>query len=1113
MPQETPATDKKVIKTNRPFFKRPRFWVISFLVLLFLPLILVAGVYFVLKTSLVETYVWPKVQPIIAEQTGFQVELSQIRIDLLNSIKIKGIQVSQLTDNSSSAVANCNGFNLSLDELALDFSALDLLNKQVQINQLALNNLQATGCLLLYLAADTEATELNSEEALDIPALLAEMTKLLDNPPLSFNLEELALNNFNIDLQVKERQQQLSAAWQGEFDFSAAATWQDNGIHAKLNSQLNSLAPLSLAINQAPALQLDLTTQSDLDLNLALALTKQQNTWQFKITPAEVKINLANTQLNLVQPDKTLSLSLPSSHLALNSKIQLLDLEQEDLEVSIQLKQRLTDLKLAINEDTYQLETLALLLTSHNEADKILASLQLNAKQLATEFSFQPIDFEQELNLALLQDLSHLELNALSQLNQIDLAKLDLLIKNQPRKLNLQPQLQIKLPAKLATILTEPSLKELPGDLQLNLTADTRVNHSTDNLLNTALNHGLEQLTGFLEQSLNLTLSQSQPTTDLKILQPLRVKLQFNTPFPELQPDLRLNLSSEAIQHPPLLKPLPFELQLATQIEAGFKAFSTQLALFLDNQAFTQLDLQAAEQPEQINLNGFVDLSLNPSLENFLADLKPLAEFGKLTLNQQFQLQLNHPKADALTLATSELDLNQLAIELKQGLQLSQVATPQAKVRLNKPFKLQQTLNWRAKALSLDGTYQFAALELPELLTADNLNIHLQLNAASGLDPQHLDWVLNTQADSLVWLEETPPLELSQLLPLASQGSISFNPTTEALTIKQFSLTLNSWFKQKLSGEVQLANLEKPSLQLEGLTQLTPDKPLIPNLDLTTSGNLSLPWQLLLNEGEQLSLQAQLEFNDFSLAMENISLNNLQGSISINEELRLSPENKVNFYYLLKPETFQRVDFNQIEPYLAGNKGFSLAQLKIGDLEVGPLQARFKIEQNLIELPQFSLQLLAGDLAGQFYLDVTPNAWRLGLLSRISQLDLRLLLPKRATSDYAPISARTALEFDFNQRLLAGRMDITDITRSQLLQLLELVDPEFLDPQINSVRSALRLAHPQWISAVMQNGLMDLTFGLSLFSEPLRALSLPLSPIIERFGEEALLLPDQLPLE
>ncbi len=1115
MSQESPAaTDKKVIKTNKPFFKRPRFWLISFFVLLSLPLLAVAGVYFALKSSLVETQVWPRLQPIIAEQTGFQVELSHLRIDLLNSIHIKGIQVTQLPDTANPNTLNCDGFNLSLAEVGLDFSALALMGKHLEINKLVLNDLQATGCLLLDLDAEAEVVELDaSDEALDIPALLADITELLDNPPLSLSLKELALNNFKIDVQVKERQQQLAAAWQGGFNFSAAATWQDKGIDAKINSQLNSLAPLSLAINQTPALNLDLTTQADLDLNLALALTKQQGAWQFKLTPAQVQFNLANTQLNLVQPEETLDLNLPSYSLTLNSQVNLPDIQKEALEVSIQLEQLLTDLNLAINEDFYQLEELALQLSSHNDANKILANLQLNIKQLATEFSFQPIDFEQKLNLELIQDLSHLELNAFSQLNQIDLAKLSLLVNNQPHELNLQPQLVLNLPIKLAEILTEPSLKELPGDLHLSLTADTRINHSADNLLNTTLNEDLEQLTGFLEQSLNLTLSQNQPNTDLKILQPLLVKLQLSTPFPELQPDLRLNLSSAAIQHPPLLKPLPFELQLASQIEAGFKALKTQLELFLDNQAFAKLDLQAAKQAEQINLNGFLDLSFNPSLENFLADLKPLAEFGHLTLNQQFQMQLNHPEADALALAASELDINQLAVELKHGLQLSQEATLQAEVRLNKPFKLQQTLHWRAEALSLDGTYQFAALELPDLLTAENLNMSLQLNAASGLAPQHLDWVFNTQVDSLVWLEETPPLELSQLLPLTSQGSISFNPTTEELTIKQLSLALNEWFKQQLSGEVQLANLEKPSLQLQGHTQLAPNKELIPNLELTTSGSLSAPWQLMLNQGEQVSLQAQLEFNDFSLAMDDISLEGLQGAISINEELRLSPEEKLSFYYLLKPEAFQRVDFNQIEPYLMGNKGFSLTKLKFDDIEVGPLQARFKVQQNLIELPQFSLQLLAGNLAGQFYLDVTPNAWRLGLLSRISQLDLRRLLPKRATSDYAPISARTALEFDFNQRLLAGRLDITDITRSQLLQLLELVDPEFIDPQINNVRSALRLAHPEWISAVMQNGLMDLTFGLSLFSEPLRAHGLPLSPIIERFGEEALLLPDQLPLE
>jgi hypothetical protein len=42
---------------------------------------------------------------------------------------------------------------------------------------------------------------------------------------------------------------------------------------------------------------------------------------------------------------------------------------------------------------------------------------------------------------------------------------------------------------------------------------------------------------------------------------------------------------------------------------------------------------------------------------------------------------------------------------------------------------------------------------------------------------------------------------------------------------------------------------------------------------------------------------------------------------------------------------------------------------------------------------------------------------------------------------------------------------------------------------------------------------MDLTLSLSLFKDPIRVRNLPLSPLIERFAEEALMLPDLLPLE
>jgi len=240
----------------------------------------------------------------------------------------------------------------------------------------------------------------------------------------------------------------------------------------------------------------------------------------------------------------------------------------------------------------------------------------------------------------------------------------------------------------------------------------------------------------------------------------------------------------------------------------------------------------------------------------------------------------------------------------------------------------------------------------------------------------------------------------------------------------------------------------------------------------------------------------------------------MQGQIRIQEDLQLLEKGRLSFRYLLTPDAFQRVDFNRVEPWLDGRQDFRIRQLQINDLQLGPLEATLPIQQNLIRLQDFSLAALGGEVAGQFYLDVNPEGWRLGLLSRVSRIDLRKLLPETlAETRYSPVNARTALEFDFSQRLVEGRVDLTDINRTQLLQILDIIDPDHRDPQLATARSGLRAAHPRWVRVEMQNGLMDLTLSLSLFKDPIRVRNLPLSPLIERFAEEALMLPDLLPLE
>ena len=221
-----------------------------------------------------------------------------------------------------------------------------------------------------------------------------------------------------------------------------------------------------------------------------------------------------------------------------------------------------------------------------------------------------------------------------------------------------------------------------------------------------------------------------------------------------------------------------------------------------------------------------------------------------------------------------------------------------------------------------------------------------------------------------------------------------------------------------------------------------------------------------------------------------------------------------SFSYLLTPETFQRVDFSRVAPHLARRDGLVIQEFAWRDLTFGPLQATLPLQQNLLRIQSFSLHALDGVWSGEFYLDLNPEGWRLGLLSRVSQVDLRPLLPTTlAGTEAAPINARVAVEFDFTRRLLEGRIDLTEVTRVQFLQLMDLIDPDQRDAQMATLRSALRIAQPEWVTAQMQDGMLELSVSLARLSAPLRVRGLPLSPIIERFAAELVALPQTLPME
>jgi|GEM_PF-5010614 hypothetical protein len=1191
----------------KPVRKKKRWLLWLLVVLLLTPFVLLAASYGLLRSPLLQSHIWPRIQPIIAEQSGFQVELEELRVDLLGRLLVRKINIT----NTQPQTEFCEDLNLSLQHLEVRFNPWALLSNSLVVDKVAVEDLSLAGCLLVKLPETPEPAD--PPETADPRETLAAITEILNNPPLDIHLKQLQLKNIRSDLEVQIPALAMQAHWAGQLDLDTSLQWTENRLGGHLNTQLQSLAPLTARQQGSESLDLHLTPQLTTHLGWEL---QRSSPWRLELTPLEMNLQLADLQVDLDSGDLQLSAHWPDYqlqiakgghfsllldedwpldlHLVVSSQLpegqlqlkaedlsletafhhglrlealgqlELLKPELNQLQMEVASGQGLKDLQLLAANQPLSLDALEATFQAGSYGEDLnetaadgdfLLGMQLNIRQLATAPLLKPVNLAPSLQLQVRQDLSSARLSSQFLFEGLSLLDLSLHLDNQPDELQISPSMQLTLPLALQNYLDEAAELQLVGELTLNLEGESDWQHGQDNLLQA----DWSQLPwGKVSSHLDFSLTQQQaPVEGLQLTGPLSLALDQYSQLDAGQHQVALALHSQGLMHPPLLRPLPLNLNLQLAGDEALMNLSTQGNLRLNQQDFLDWTLALANRPQASHLQGRVELQALPEWQVFIAELAELKAFGPIRLQQDFDLGLEHPWTSPMDMDPEQLDLAQVQFQGDLSTRIEQLNPPaQAELTLPEPLHIQQKLNWSSREATLNSQVQLPEVHLPEDMTLKGLLLNLQARANSGLEPTqaHIDLqfaqeeinlpdqarleqlalqlglvvdLLDEQLASDLSLtldagllqaqlpEEEQPLELTELVfPLTLNSRAQADLNAEELKLESLKLTLgDAWLSQELNGQ---AGFSGQSLLLDGTTLIRLRDDLLTPFTgpMQGSGQLRLPWSISLADSSQLSLQAKAEFADLTLQLPEMGIQGMQGQIRIQEDLQLLEKGRLSFRYLLTPDAFQRVDFNRVEPWLDGRQDFRIRQLQINDLQLGPLEATLPIQQNLIRLQDFSLAALGGEVAGQFYLDVNPEGWRLGLLSRVSRIDLRKLLPETlAETRYSPVNARTALEFDFSQRLVEGRVDLTDINRTQLLQILDIIDPDHRDPQLATARSGLRAAHPRWVRVEMQNGLMDLTLSLSLFKDPIRVRNLPLSPLIERFAEEALMLPDLLPLE
>ncbi len=763
----------------------------------------------------------------------------------------------------------------------------------------------------------------------------------------------------------------------------------------------------------------------------------------------------------------------------------------------------------------------------------IVGDLSDNYYDISSKMSFKALTFPQlsqaidvDQNILLKGDYqarqAHLSLS--TQLNQQPLLIADIPISNQPKALVLQPHIRSHISNNLRHIHPDAAkLLHEVGETKIELSNDTTLKHPADSALNLDFSHVMDWPITSIGR-LRATQDKQSGKSKLQLGSPIVLDYGFSH-NQNLKPSYRSHISLEntIVQYPPIDNPVTLSATLNNRFNWPLDIASSDATINIARKPFLQYQLSIEDKLKNFDMKSHWQMDTDLQLLQSLRTLEPLKLVGATSLDLSLDANLKHPyKSLSNTLSNSD-DISSVFPALRGSLNLNGELSQSSKQRglllkLYRPLSFSQTLKFRGDKLTLAGQILAPSLKVEEQLSANSVDIQFNSILKPVNNPTEIQLEAQLQEAEINLLSATETEKqitaIGHLVtPLSLSLASSFENSYSYVELNDFHLnTGNSLLDITAAGS---GSMQSHDGQIEMLMKSKLKPGLWEQPEVSGSGELLLPLDLTLIGGNKMTLGGEIQFDRLSLSSKDWRLSDVNGSITVDEELQLTPDQQLAFLYTIDTDPFQRVDYARIQPYLDDHSQLSIAQVSLDKNTLGPMSASLDIKQNLINLQKLNLDLLGGHLAGQLYVDTNPNGWKFGLLGRLNNIRFNQLLQTTSRlheQEDNPVNARVAIEFDLNLYLLEGRIDISEISVLQLMQLLELIDPEYQDEQLSQVRSLLAVSSPRWISIDMRRGLMDLEIAMRKIPKTIKIQALPLTPLLRQITSTYLQQLQQIPL-
>ena len=369
------------------------------------------------------------------------------------------------------------------------------------------------------------------------------------------------------------------------------------------------------------------------------------------------------------------------------------------------------------------------------------------------------------------------------------------------------------------------------------------------------------------------------------------------------------------------------------------------------------------------------------------------------------------------------------------------------------------------------------SVKVPKLGTIEGTRGRFTLSAPSG-DVQEADVAIEQGR-----IELAPELAAKNPIPIrgaafALKARVRGKRT---FTVERFSGSLNGDMAA-IAGEAR-GDLKTKDIYSRMTLALRAPRDFPPLGGLSVGGAVQAPFEIALRGGRALSIVGEARLNGVSAAKGEIAAEGISGALPISENLVLDPATKTaRFASLIQQNPFERVNFERLRPLIERSRQLTVERVKWREKTYGPFIGYFSIQQNMAFAHQFDMDLGAGRLYGEMFLDVYPKTLRAGFLGRLTGLDLAEFLPRafqgRVPSGNRGVSGRAGVVFDLNKSLVDGRVDVTEIGGAQLVSIINVLDPKFEDAKLNSARRVLEYGFPTGVAISFRQGYMDMDIDL-----------------------------------